>query len=76
MGRWTPRTRRPSRPRREALRAAGFELTGLDPAQLDVLDQLTEEVAVLQEVRRRLADSEPEVAAHEASPLTIGGLFF
>jgi hypothetical protein len=67
----------PSSPGRDALRAAGFELSELDPAQLEVLDQLTEdELAVLVEVRRRLAGTQPEVSAHEVSPLTVGGLFF
>jgi hypothetical protein len=64
-------------PGREALRAAGFELADLDAAQLEVLDQLTDdEVAVLLEVRHRLLEAEPEVSAHSVTPLTIGGLFF
>lgn len=64
-------------PGRRALREAGFDLTAMDQAQLEVLDQLTdEEVDILVDVRRRLSDAEPEVAAHSVTPLTIGGLFF
>jgi hypothetical protein len=64
-------------PGRDALRAAGFDLASLDGAQLEVLDSLTDdEVAVLVEVQRRLLETDPEVVAHNVSPLTIGGLFF
>lgn len=61
-------------PGRDLLRSLGVEVSELDPAQVEVLDGLSdEEVAVLREVRRRLADAEPDVVAHSA---TVGGLFF
>jgi hypothetical protein len=59
------------------LRAAGFELDGLDDEQLRVLAALSDaELEVLVDVRQRLVEVGPEVEAHSVTPMTIGGLFF
>jgi len=49
----------------ERLRAAGFSIDALSDEQLDVLTGLSaHELHVLEDVKRRLDDVEPEVRAH------------
>ncbi|GGO99998.1 aroma-sacti cluster domain-containing protein [Wenjunlia tyrosinilytica] len=58
----------------DKLRAAGFELEMLSDEQHEVLRDLTEdELALLLDIKGRLADVAPEVQAH--SDIAGGALF-
>lgn len=58
-----------------ALEAAGFPLAQLTQEQLQALSELSdEEVAVLVDIRQRLAAAEPDVEAHGGE--VIGAIFF
>lgn len=57
------------------LAAAGFPLAQLTPEQLQALSELSdEEIAVLIDIRQRLAATEPDVQAHGGE--VIGAIFF
>ena len=59
----------------DALAGVGFPLSGLPPEQLRALSELTEdEVAVLIDIRQRLAAAGPDVEAHSGE--VIGAIFF
>jgi hypothetical protein len=61
----------------ERLRESGFDLGTFSDDQLELLASLSEgEMTVLLDIKERLGDVVPEVEAHAAMPMTIGGLLF
>jgi hypothetical protein len=61
----------------DRLSTAGFDLGMFDDEQLELLGDLSEEeLRVLLDIKERLGEVIPEVEAHSATPMTIGGLLF
>jgi hypothetical protein len=61
----------------QRLRDAGFDLSLFSPEQVELLSTLSEEeVSVLLDIRERIGDPQPDVLAHDATQLTLGGMLF